>query len=169
MKRTHWSSWRYCKQFISFHWLHTENGHIENGKRYRASLSGGTKFKIPSRIFQKAIILVAVCSVANAFPGYADGNTLDGSKVHTTHSVNTKPIPVPVYERIPVDIPSPVPVPKPTYVNVPMWVRVSVCFRTRTDLKRAFLQFPLRRPHPYPVHVPVDHPIEGENAAADKY
>lgn len=64
--------------------------------------------------------MIAVCSVANAYPGYANGNAVDDGKVPTTHSVETRPVPVPVYEKIPVDIPSPIPVAKPTYVNVPM-------------------------------------------------
>lgn len=71
---------------------------------------------------QKAVILISVCSLANAYPGYANDNSFDDGKVPTTHSVDTRPVPVPVYEKVLHDIPSPIPVAKPTYVNVPMWV-----------------------------------------------
>lgn len=42
----------------------------------------------------------------------------EGHHIHTTHSVESKPHPVPVYEKIGVPIPHPVPVAVPNYVKV---------------------------------------------------
>lgn len=76
--------------------------------------------------FQKLVILMTICSLTNAHPGFAAPDDLPAEdKVPTSHSLKERPIPVPVYERIPVDIPSPIPVPTANYVNVPMCVNSS--------------------------------------------
>lgn len=56
------------------------------------------------------------------YSGYSGQEEISGvdSKVHTTHSVEEKPVPVPVYQKVPVDIPEPVPEAVPHYVNVKM-------------------------------------------------
>lgn len=48
--------------------------------------------------------------------GYGDDE--GHHRIHTTHSVESKPHPVPVYEKIGVPIPHPVPVAVPHYVKV---------------------------------------------------
>lgn len=52
--------------------------------------------------------------------GGGDDHGYDGGDhhIHTTHSVESKPHPVPVYEKIGVPIPHPVPVAVPHYVKV---------------------------------------------------
>jgi hypothetical protein len=55
--------------------------------------------------------------------------------VYTTHSESIRPIHVPVYERVPVNVPHPVPIAHPVYIRVPI-------------------------PMPYPNYVTVKHVIE---------
>lgn len=68
----------------------------------------------------------------NDFGGGGDdhgyGGDDGGHHVHTTHSVESKPHPVPVYEKIGVPIPHPVPVAVPNYVKVKIPQPYPVCF-----------------------------------------
>lgn len=69
---------------------------------------------------QKTVFLMSVVSLVTAYPGYADHGSIGDGKIPTTHSIDTRPVPVPVYQKVPVDIPSPVPVAVPNYVKVQM-------------------------------------------------
>lgn len=59
--------------------------------------------------------MISLAYLVNVNAEY-DGN------LPVTHSVKKRPIPIPVYQKIPVDIPSPMPVAVPNYVKVQVYV-----------------------------------------------
>ncbi|KAG5671842.1 hypothetical protein PVAND_002016 [Polypedilum vanderplanki] len=59
----------------------------------------------------------------------------DDQNLYTTHSESTRPVHVPVFERVPVSVPHPVPYAVPQYIKVPI-------------------------PQPFPQYTKVQHPIQ---------
>jgi hypothetical protein len=60
---------------------------------------------------------------------------VENQNIYTTHSESARPVHVPVFERIPVNVPNPVPYAVPQYIRVPI-------------------------PQPYPQYTRIQHPIE---------